>query len=180
MSARLATAAAPEPSFPDKDTASRRLRVAGALLCRLVRADDLRGSLVSGEVESHIPFDPHRFFTVMHVPSKDVRGAHAHRRCEQFLVCQAGSVAVVVDDGQVREEVILDDPQLGLYVPPMVWSVQYQYTHDAILLVLASDPYEPDDYIRDYDEFLAQVAGLEVAANGATRTAAVASPVGAS
>jgi acetyltransferase-like isoleucine patch superfamily enzyme/dTDP-4-dehydrorhamnose 3,5-epimerase-like enzyme len=165
--------------LPDESSSSRRLRVAGAMLCRLVRADDLRGSLVSGEVESHIPFEPQRFFSVMHVPSKDVRGAHAHRHCEQFLVCQSGSVSVVVDDGEIREEVILDDPQLGLYVPSMVWSVQYQYTHDAILLVLASDPYEPHDYIRDYDEFLEQVAGLGVAANGATHARGV-SPVGGS
>jgi UDP-2-acetamido-3-amino-2,3-dideoxy-glucuronate N-acetyltransferase len=134
--------------------------------------DDLRGSLVSGEVASHIPFEPRRFFSIMCVPSKDVRGAHAHRACEQFLVCQAGSVAVVVDDGHVREEVILDDPHFGLYVPPMVWSVQYRYTQDAILLVLASDPYEPQDYIRDYDEFLEQVSTEASAANGVARAPA--------
>jgi UDP-2-acetamido-3-amino-2,3-dideoxy-glucuronate N-acetyltransferase len=132
---------------------SRSLRVTGASLRRLTRADDLRGSLVSGEVDSHIPFKPQRFFSVMHVPSKDVRGAHAHRLCEQFLVCQAGSVAVLIDDGYVREEVVLDCPQLGLYLPPMVWSVQYKYTPDALLLVLASRAYEPEDYIRNYDEF---------------------------
>jgi UDP-2-acetamido-3-amino-2,3-dideoxy-glucuronate N-acetyltransferase len=136
----------------------RALSVAGASLRRLVRADDLRGSLVAGEVESHIPFVPRRFFSVMDVPSKDVRGAHAHRVCEQFLVCQTGSVAIVVDDGQLREEVILEDPQLGLYIPPLVWSVQYRYTHDAVLLVLASDPYDPLDYIRDYEQFLEHVS----------------------
>jgi UDP-2-acetamido-3-amino-2,3-dideoxy-glucuronate N-acetyltransferase len=134
---------------------AQALRVAGASLHRLVRADDLRGSLVSGELERHIPFTPQRFFSVMHVPSKDVRGAHAHRVCAQFLVCLTGSVAVVLDDGRVREEVVLGDPQLGLHVPPLVWSVQYRYTRDAVLLVLASHPYEPQDYIRDYDEFLA-------------------------
>jgi UDP-2-acetamido-3-amino-2,3-dideoxy-glucuronate N-acetyltransferase len=144
------------------------LGVAGVSLHRLVRADDLRGSLISGEVASHVPFTPRRFFTVMQVPSKDVRGAHAHRLCEQFLVCQVGSLAVVVDDGRAREQVILDDPQLGLYVPPLVWSVQYRYTHDAVLLVLASDPYEPHDYIRDYDEFLEHVSeGARTAAGGA-------------
>jgi UDP-2-acetamido-3-amino-2,3-dideoxy-glucuronate N-acetyltransferase len=139
------------------------LRVAGVLLHRLVRADDLRGSLVSGEVDNHIPFHPSRFFSVMRVPSKDVRGAHAHRLCEQFLVCQAGSVAVVVDDGSMREEVLLEDPDVGLYIPPMVWGIQYRYTVDALLLVLASRPYEPEDYIRDYDEF------LELAASAGAR-----------
>jgi UDP-2-acetamido-3-amino-2,3-dideoxy-glucuronate N-acetyltransferase len=144
--------------LPDREVPTRELRVAGASLCRLVRADDLRGSLVSGEVSAHIPFQPRRFFSVMQVPSKDVRGAHAHRRCKQFLVCMCGSLAVVVDDGRVREEVVLDDPQFGLYVPPMVWAVQYRHTHDSILLVLASDPYEPEDYIRDYDEFLEELS----------------------
>ncbi len=133
------------------------LRVTGVSLHSLTRADDLRGSLVSGEVEAHIPFEPHRFFSVMRVPSKDVRGAHAHRLCEQFLICQSGSLAVVVDDGRVREEVTLDDPGLGLYLPPMIWGIQYRYTPDALLLVLASRRYEPEDYIRDYDEFLALV-----------------------
>lgn len=158
--------------LPAQDKLVRPLRVAGATLCRLVRADDLRGSLVSGEVNSHIPFEPRRFFSVMHVPSKDVRGAHAHHKCEQFLVCQAGSVAIVVDDGRVREEVVLADPQYGLYVPPMVWSVQYRYTHDAVLLVLASDRYEADDYIRDYDAYLE-----EVVARHATADDGVARPV---
>lgn len=149
---------------PDEEVPTRELR-AGASLCRLVRADDLRGSLVSGEVSAHIPFEPRRFFSVMNVPSKDLRGAHAHRRCKQFLVCISGSVAVVVDDGSVREEVLLDDPQLGLYVPAMVWAVQYRYTHDAVLLVLASDPYEPKDYIRDYDEFLAELSQVTAGAS---------------
>jgi UDP-2-acetamido-3-amino-2,3-dideoxy-glucuronate N-acetyltransferase len=136
-----------------------RLNVASVTLHRLVQADDMRGSLVSGEIERHVPFVPERFFSVMKVPSKDVRGAHAHRRCEQFLVCQVGSLAVMVDDGHNREEVILDDPSLGLYMPAMTWGVQYRYTSEALLLVLASRPYEPEDYIRDYDEFLAIVAG---------------------
>ncbi len=133
----------------------QRLRVDGVSLHRLTRADDLRGSLVSGEVGGHIPFNPLRFFTIMRVPSKDVRGEHAHRRCEQFLVCQSGSLAVVVDDGSLREEVLLDDPGIGLYIPPFIWGTQYHYTSDSLLLVLASRAYEPEDYIRDYGEFLA-------------------------
>jgi UDP-2-acetamido-3-amino-2,3-dideoxy-glucuronate N-acetyltransferase len=137
------------------------LNVGNVTLHRLVQADDLRGSLVSGEVERHLPFVPQRFFTIMKVSSKDVRGAHAHRLCAQFLVCEVGSLAVVVDDGRNREEVVLDDPSLGLYLPPMTWGLQYRYTADALLLVLASRPYEPEDYIRDYDDFLKLVAAGE-------------------
>jgi dTDP-4-dehydrorhamnose 3,5-epimerase-like enzyme len=94
---------------------------------------------------------------VYDVPGKDVRGEHAHRECTQFLVCVRGSVSVVVDDGRASEEIVLNGPDTGLLVPPMVWAVQYRYTPDAMLLVLASHEYDPDDYIRDYDQFLSLV-----------------------
>jgi len=96
---------------------------------------------------------------VFDVPGKDVRGEHAHRRCHQFLVCLRGSLSVVVDDGQASEEIALDRPSIGLYLPPMVWAVQYRYSADALLLVFASDPYDASDYIRDYDEFLSAIGG---------------------
>ncbi|HEX9924551.1 MAG TPA: FdtA/QdtA family cupin domain-containing protein, partial [Anaerolineae bacterium] len=79
---------------------------------------------------------------------------HAHRELHQFLVCIRGSCAVVLDDGQSRCEVALDRPTLGLHVPPMVWATQYKFSPDAVLLVLASDIYKADDYIRNYDEYL--------------------------
>ena len=69
-------------------------------------------------------------------------------------MCQRGSVSVVVDDGPTMRGDTARSPNLGVYVPPLVWAVQYRYTADALLLVLASDPYDPADYIRDYDEFL--------------------------
>jgi len=69
-----------------------------------------------------------------------------------------GSVAVVSDDGHGSEEVTLDAPNLGLYLPPMIWATQYKYSPDALLLVFASDHYDAADYIRDYDEFLALVS----------------------
>ena len=68
-------------------------------------------------------------------------------------------MSVVVDDGRNSEEIVLDAPDLGLYLPPMVWAVQYKYSADALLLVLASDAYDPRDYIRDYAEFLALATG---------------------
>jgi acetyltransferase-like isoleucine patch superfamily enzyme len=129
--------------------------VAGVTLVRLTLADDLRGTLASGEFPEHLPFQPRRYFIVFDVPGKDVRGEHAHRHCHQFLVAARGSLAVVVDDGRRSEEIVLDRPDLGLYLPPMTWTVHYKYSPDALLLVLASDPYDPDDYVRDYDEFLA-------------------------
>jgi UDP-2-acetamido-3-amino-2,3-dideoxy-glucuronate N-acetyltransferase len=119
---------------------------------------DLRGTLTAGELPSDgVPFAPQRWFLVYDVPSREVRGEHAHRVCHQFLICVSGRVNVAVDDGVQRGEVLLDGPTVGIYVPPMVWASQYRYEEDAVLLVLASHPYDSDDYIREYDTFLAEV-----------------------
>jgi len=129
------------------------LGVGGVTLHDLPVIQDMRGSVSVGEVERQVPFRPKRYFLVFDVPGREVRGEHAHKTCHQFLVCISGSCAVLVDDGSSRREVSLDRPSLGLYLPPMVWSVQYKYTEDAKLLVLASEYYDPDDYIRDYAEY---------------------------
>jgi hypothetical protein len=76
-----------------------------------------------------------------------------------LLACLRGSVSIVVDDGTNREEHVLDQPWRGLYLPPRIWGIQYKYTRDAILMVLASHEYDPADYIRDYEEFLKLVRG---------------------
>ncbi len=133
--------------------------VLGVTLHEFPCHEDLRGKLIVGEMESSLPFEPKRFFIVKDVPSKFVRGGHSHRQCEQFLMCMTGSLAVVVDDGNNREEFRLDRTHLGIYVPPMVWATQYQYTKDATLLAFASHPYDPDDYIRNYDEFIETCKG---------------------
>jgi UDP-2-acetamido-3-amino-2,3-dideoxy-glucuronate N-acetyltransferase len=128
-------------------------RVRGVTIHRLAYARDLRGSLTAAEFSS-LPFSPRRLFTVYDVPSESVRGSHAHRTCSQFLVCTLGAVSCLVDDGSAREEIRLASPDVGLHIPPMIWGTQWKYTRDAVLLVLASHPYDPADYIRDYEEFL--------------------------
>lgn len=133
-------------------------RVQGVTLHRLKLVKDMRGTLSVGEYARDIPFTPQRYFLVFDVPSAEVRGEHAHYRCHQFLVCAKGQVAVVADDGTRREEYRLDSPDLGVYLPPMVWGIQYRYSADAVLLVFASHGYDPDDYIRNYDDFLAAKA----------------------
>ena len=143
---------------PDRQTPVTPTGVRGVTLHRLVIVEDLRGPLSAGEFGVHVPFTPLRYFMVFDVPNKDVRGEHAHRKCRQFLVCARGSVAIVIDDGRTSEEVLLDAPDLGLYVPPMIWAVQYKYSPDALLLAFASDHYDPADYIRDYDEFRSLVS----------------------
>jgi dTDP-4-dehydrorhamnose 3,5-epimerase-like enzyme len=84
-----------------------------------------------------------------------VRGEHAHKACHQFLVCLKGACTIVLDDSVHRDEVRLDSPKVGLHIPPMVWGIQYRFSADALMLVLASDTYDADDYIRNYDDFLA-------------------------
>ncbi|WP_205696699.1 WxcM-like domain-containing protein [Conexibacter sp. SYSU D00693] len=131
--------------------------VRGVQLHRMPVVRDLRGSLVAAELSDRLPFLPRRYFLVFDVPSAEVRGEHAHRECHQFLLCVAGEVHVIADDGQHRQEVVLDDLSMGLYLPPMVWGVQYHYSPGAVLLVLASHEYDPADYIRDYGEYLEEV-----------------------
>jgi hypothetical protein len=127
--------------------------VRGVTLHRLAHARDLRGSLTAAEFSS-LPFAPRRLFTVYDVPSETVRGSHAHRTCSQLLICTLGAVSCLVDDGSAREEIRLARPDVGLHIAPMIWGTQWRYTRDAVLLVLASHPYDADDYIRDYEEFL--------------------------
>jgi acetyltransferase-like isoleucine patch superfamily enzyme/dTDP-4-dehydrorhamnose 3,5-epimerase-like enzyme len=119
---------------------------------------DLRGRLTVAELDAELPLVPRRFFVVSEVPSSKVRGEHAHRECEQFLVCAHGSVSLLVDDGRERHEIVLDDPSVGVLVRPMIWASQFRYSSDCVLLVFASHPYEPDDYIRDYGEFVGAVS----------------------
>ncbi|MBI3481182.1 MAG: WxcM-like domain-containing protein [Nitrosomonadales bacterium] len=131
--------------------------VRGVTLHELPHIDDMRGSLSVGEFERSIPFAAKRYFLVFDVPSREIRGEHAHRTNHQFLICVKGSCSVVADDGKQRQEFLLDRPTLGVYLPAMVWGIQYKYSGDAVLLAFASEYYDPDDYIRDYSEFIALV-----------------------
>lgn len=121
---------------------------------RVLEHSDARGSLSVLSFKNDIPFVPKRMFWVYDVPSGNVRGEHAHRAQEQYLINVRGSVNVALDDGTVAKEYILDKPNVGLYIPKMVWSSQYKHTADACLVVFSSGEYEAEDYIRDYDEFL--------------------------
>ncbi|MCO6429395.1 MAG: WxcM-like domain-containing protein [Deltaproteobacteria bacterium] len=142
-----------------KDVAKDQVLVANAKLIRSRVVEDIRGNLVAREVDNgDLPFVPQRCFLVFDVPSKEIRGEHAHKTLEQLLICIQGSLNCVLDDGKRRQEVVLDSPDVALYIPPMVWSTQYKYSSDAKLLVLASAKYDAADYIRNYDDYLNLVA----------------------
>jgi dTDP-4-dehydrorhamnose 3,5-epimerase-like enzyme len=135
-------------------TVGKTLKIKRTKLQVLPKIEDARGSLSFAEIDQHIPFTPKRYFLIHQVPNKQVRGEHAHKTLDQFLVCLQGSCDLILDDGVVKDQVLLNTPYLGLYIPRMVWTAQYNYSKDAILLVLASEIYRAEDYIRDYETFL--------------------------
>jgi acetyltransferase-like isoleucine patch superfamily enzyme len=132
----------------------------GAQLLTLRTASDLRGDLAAVEFEGDLPFVPRRFFCVYGVSSEEIRGEHAHRNCEQVLVSIAGAVSVLVDSGHERHEVRLSHPSQALFLPTLTWSTQYRHSPGSVLGVFASLPYDANDYIREYEEFL-NVAGIK-------------------
>jgi hypothetical protein len=132
----------------------------GLGLCRLIelpRAADDRGSLTFIEGGKHIPFDVKRVFYLHDVPPSGGRGAHAHRSLEQFLVCLVGGCDVALDDGLAKRSVRLDVPWTGLYIPSMIWASERSFAPGTVCLVLASAPYDENDYIRDYADFVRAV-----------------------
>lgn len=139
---------------PQQVVNKTKTNVGGVEIYQLPKASDSRGDLSFVEYQKEIPFLVKRFFIVHDVPSKEVRGEHAHKTSHQFLICLKGSLSLMLDDGQNRLEIPLNAMELGVYVKPMVWTVHYKYTDDAVLLVFASDKYDSREYIRDYQEFL--------------------------
>ena len=141
------------------DVGAQPTQVIGVSLHRMPKVVDIRGSLTVGEFGRSIPFAVKRYFMVFDVPSIETRGEHAHRECHQFLICVRGSCAVVADDGEHRQEFLLDKPDIGVHLPPLVWGIQYKYSADAVLLVFTSHYYDGADYIRNYAEFRHLVGG---------------------
>jgi dTDP-4-dehydrorhamnose 3,5-epimerase-like enzyme len=129
--------------------------VGAARLIDLPVVTDAKGALMWAQAGTHLPFEIQRFFCVFGVPAGEVRGQHAHRRLHQLLVCVQGRCTVTLDDGAARDRVVLDTPARGLHLPPLIWAAQGEFSADALLVVLASEAYRPEDYIHDYGEFLA-------------------------
>lgn len=118
---------------------------------------DSRGQLIALEEHKDIPFRIRRVYYMYDTGEGVRRGYHAHKTLEQILICIHGSCWVLLDDGHERKEVPLERPYEGLYVGPGMWREMHDFSPDAVLIVLASEPYDEADYIRDYDEFLVSV-----------------------
>ena len=117
------------------------------------KGDD-RGSLVALEGHKSIPFEIKRVYYIFDTKSGVVRGLHAHKALSQVMVCLKGSCRIVLDNGSIKEQVILNSPDKGLVIDSMLWHEMHDFSADCILLVLANEHYDESDYIRDYDEFL--------------------------
>lgn len=116
---------------------------------------DERGKLVVVDGSKDIPFDPKRVFYIYGSDSDVIRGNHANKETEFVLVNVAGKSKVRVKDGEGNEAIfLLNRPHTGLYLPTMIWKEMYDFTPDSVLLCLASEHYLPDEYIRDYDEYM--------------------------
>ncbi|MCD8045508.1 MAG: FdtA/QdtA family cupin domain-containing protein [Clostridiales bacterium] len=115
---------------------------------------DDRGQLVALEEGKDIPFAIKRVYYMYDTGEGVRRGFHAHKSLEQILICIHGSCRILLDNGRERETVFLDKPYEGLYISNDIWREMYDFSPDAVLMVLASDWYKESDYIRNYEEFL--------------------------
>ena len=118
---------------------------------------DDRGMLVALEAFNDIPFEIKRVYYMYDTKEGVRRGYHAHKSLEQILVCIHGSCKVLLDNGKEKKIVSLEKPYEGLYIPNNMWREMYDFSSDAVLMVLASEVYREEDYIRDYDTFLQMV-----------------------
>ena len=119
---------------------------------------DARGHLVIVEGNRDIPFEIKRVFYIYGSDNDVVRGQHANRETEFVLINVAGTSKVKVKDGEGNEAIFcLNRPHTGIYLPSMVWKDMYDFSEDSVLLVLASEHYDPAEYIRNYDDFVAEI-----------------------
>ena len=129
-------------------------RVQGVKLVSLPTVQAARGDLTALELPQIVPYEVKRIFLVHHVSDLEIRGEHAHKKCWQFLIAAAGSITVDVTDGKFKETFLLNNPSQGLLIPSLIWGTQYNYSSDGSLLVLASEKFDPEDYLHNFEEFL--------------------------
>jgi hypothetical protein len=123
-------------------------------LINLPKITDPRGNLSVIEGGVQIPFDIKRVFYLYDVPTGADRGAHAHKKLHQFLICLSGSFDVSLDDGDNKNLIHLNRPWQGLHIPPMIWAAEINFDPGSVCLVLASDKYDENDYYRNYEDYL--------------------------
>lgn len=121
---------------------------------------DPRGKLVAVENNKNIPFEIKRVYYVYDTNKDVIRGKHSHKNLEQVVICVSGSCDFILDNGNKREIIHLDNPAVGLYIKNNIWREFTNFTQNCVVMVLASQYYDESDYIRDYDEFKRGVKSL--------------------
>ena len=120
---------------------------------------DKRGQLIALEEGKDVPFEIKRVYYMYDTGKNVRRGYHAHKNLKQILICVHGSCKIHLDDGYQTEEIVLDKPNEGLYIANNIWREMYDFSEDAVLMVLASQLYDEDDYVRDYQKFMDEIIG---------------------
>ena len=126
-------------------------------LCKIIslpKLSDSRGDLSFIENNHQIPFNIKRVYYLYNVPHDAKRGAHSHKNLEQLMIAISGSFDITLDDGINKQTYHLNSPSKGLYIPSLIWRDIQNFSDDAVCIVLASEPYDESDYIRDYQNFL--------------------------
>lgn len=119
-----------------------------------INTNERKGNLTVAYNNEDVPFAVKRVFYSYDIPGGEARGAHAHKKCHQFLIAAGGSFEVVLDDGRNKRTVVLNRPFYGLHIPPGIWASEQSFSSGSICLVLASEGYDGDDYIREYNDYL--------------------------
>lgn len=121
----------------------------------LGKIENNQGNLTVVQSNQNVPFDIKRVFYLYDIPGGEARGAHAHKQCHQFLVAVSGCFEVALDDGVNQRTVTLNRPFYGLHIPPGIWAAEQEFSSGSVCLVLASETFNEEDYIRDYEQFKA-------------------------
>ncbi len=128
-----------------------------AQLVYLPQIGDREGHITFIHNHIEVPFAVQRVFYLYDIPGGESRGAHAHKCCHQFLIAASGAFEVLLDDGKIKRQVMLNRPTIGLHIPPGLWASEINFSSGAVCLVLASHLYDENDYIRDYQNYLQYV-----------------------
>jgi dTDP-4-dehydrorhamnose 3,5-epimerase-like enzyme len=118
---------------------------------------DERGSLIALEENKEVPFNIKRVYYIFDTQKNVIRGRHAHKNLKQIAVAVKGSCTFILDNGEKKEEILLDKPEKGLLIEGLIWREMKNFSKDCVLMVLANKDYDENDYIKDYNDFLKEV-----------------------
>jgi len=138
---------------------NKKIKVQNSGIVKLKFVDDFPdGALVIGQARESVPFDIRRIYYITNLSNpRAVRGKHAHKKLEQYIFSLSGSFRLHLDDGRNKQNLTIDSPYYGIRLGPKLWHTMTKFSRDCVILVLADDYYDENDYIRDYDKFLEYV-----------------------